>query len=271
MDKIIDFFVTKGIDFGEKCLSALLLLVIGLYLSKYITHFCVRAMNRAKVEATVVTFMKSVISSVLKIIVVISAIGALGFPTTSLVAVFGTAGAALALGFKDNLGNFVSGIIILFTKPFTVGDYVEMGQYAGTVKEIQIMFTVLNTIDNKQIVVPNSQMTTSVLVNSSNEQLRRVELTFDVAYSQNIEEAKQTILAVLKKHPDALNDPEPLVRVSGYRDSSIQILLRAWCHNDKFLNLRFDLLEQVKAAFDEKGIEIPFNQLDIHMIEHSSK
>lgn len=263
MEQVIDFLITKGLELGEKCFSAILVLVIGLYLSQFVTKFVVKAMNRAKIELTLISFVRSVTSSGLKVVVIISAIGALGFPTASLFAIFGTAGAALALGFKDNLSNFVSGIIILFTKPFMAGDYIEVNQFAGTVKEIQVMFTVLNTIDNKRIVVPNSQMTQNIIVNSTHEEHRRLELTFDVAYDADIEKVKAVIHDVILSHPKALKNPEPLIRVSGYKESSVQVLLRAWCENDDFVDFRFDMLEQVKAAFDKEGIKIPFNQLDV--------
>lgn len=263
MKQVLDFLITKGLYLLEKSFSAIIILAIGLYLSKLATKFIVKAMDKAKIEITLISFVRSVVSSALKIVVIISAIGALGFPTASLFAIFGTAGAALALGFKDNLSNFVSGIMILFTKPFVVGDYIEVSEFAGTVKEIQVMFTVLNTIDNKRIVVPNSQMTQNIIVNSSQEEHRRLELTFDVAYDSDVEKVKQVIREVILSHPKALQTPEPLVRVSGYKDSSIQILLRAWCENEDYINFRFDVLEEVKAAFDKEGINIPFNQLDV--------
>ena len=265
MEGIIKFLITTGTTLAENCFSAIIVLAVGLYLSKYVTKFCVRAMQKAKVETTVITFMKSVISTSLKVIVIISALGVLGFPTTSLVAIFGTAGAALALGFKDNLGNFVSGIIILFTKPFKVDDFVEIDAYAGTVKEIQIMFTVLNTIDNKRIIVPNSEMTTNIIINGTQETERRLEITFDVAYNQDIDEAKNIINRVIQNHPKAYSEPAPLVRVSGYMASSVQILVRVWCYTDDYMDLKFDLLEQIKKEFDDHHIRRPEQALDINV------
>lgn len=265
METFLDFLVTKGIELGEKCFTALLVLVIGLYVARFFTRILIKAMERAHIEVTLITFVRSVVSSGLKVVVIISAVGALGFPTASLFAIFGTAGAALALGFKDNLSNFVSGIMILFTKPFIVGDYIEIDGFSGTVKEIQIMFTVLNTIDNKLIVVPNSTMTNDIIVNSSHEENRRLELIFDVSYHSDVDKVKQIIQEVIDEHPKALKEPNSLIRVTGYKESSIQVLLRVWCANDDFVNFRFDILEQVKAAFDKNDINIPFNQLDVHV------
>lgn len=265
MENIINYFMNLAFSFGEKAVSCILLLIVGFYLSKQATKIIVKILNRANVDHTLVTFMRSLTSTALKGIVFISALGVLGFPSTSIIAVFTTVGAALALGFKDNLGNFVSGIIVLFTKPFVIGDYIEIDNFAGTVKEIQMMVTILNTPDNKRIVVPNNELTTSVIVNNTHETYRRLDLFFDIEYESDVELTKQVILDVVNNHEATLSDFDPVVRVNDYANSSIQIISRSWCDTEAYFNYRFDLLEQIKRALDDNNIKIPFNQLDINI------
>ncbi len=264
METIMHEMSTALLHFAKNLIGSVVILVVGLYLAKIITRICTNAMVKAKLELTVVSFLKSVISSVLKIIVALSVLSTLGFPTTSLVAIFGTAGAAFALGFKDTLGSFMSGIIILFSKPFKVGDYVLVNQVEGNVKEIQVMYTILTTIDNKVVIVPNSKMTTNIVINYSNQEHRRLDITFDVAYDSNIDLVKEVIHQVINEQSTALKEPAPFVRVSNYLDSSIEILVRVWCKNQDYLNLKFDLLEQIKVAFDKHDIEIPYNRIDVN-------
>lgn len=265
METLITEFVDMGLNLGKNIFNALLVLVIGLTLTKMVTNFAVKAMQKAKIEQTLVTFLKSVLNSGLKIIIFLSVLGTLGFPTTSLVAIFGTTGAALALGFKDSLGSFTSGVIILFSKPFKVGDYIVIDNHEGTVKEIQVMYTTLSTIDNKIIVVPNSQMTSNIIVNHSYSDNRRLDLRFDISYDQDVEIVKELIKQVISNHESAFKEPEPFVRVCEYKSSSVEILIRVWCKNEEYHSLKFDLLEQIRAEFIKHDIEIPYNQLDINI------
>ena len=265
MKLIFEELTHIGLSFGKTIIASLLVLASGLWLSKMVTKIAVNAMNKAKIEPTLVSFLKSVLNSSLKIIIALSVLGTLGFPTTSLFAIFGTAGAALALGFKDSLGSFTSGVIILFSKPFKVGDFISIGQYEGTVKEIQVMYTALTTIDNKVVIVPNLEMTSSIIVNYSQQENRRVDLTFDVSYDQDVEVVKQLISKVIEEHEKAFKEPIPFVRVSNYKASSVEILIRVWCKNEDYIALKFDLLEQIRQVFIENDIEIPFNQLDVNI------
>lgn len=265
METVIHELITIGIDSSKAIINAVFVLIIGLALSRVITNFATKAMRKARIEETLVSFLKSVLNSALKIIVFLSALGALGFPTASLFAIFGTTGAALALGFKDSLGSFTSGVIILFSKPFKVGDYIVIDNFEGKVKEIQVMYTTLSTIDNKIVIVPNFKMTSSIIVNHSYSKNRRLDLKFDISYDQDVEVVKQLIMQVIQNHDSAFKDPQPFVRVSSYKDSSVEILIRVWCKNEDYYDLKFDLLEQVRCEFIKHNIEIPFNQLDINI------
>lgn len=265
MQLIIDEMTRSCLTLGKTVLGALIVLAIGLYLSKIVTKIAVNAMIKAKIEPTLVYFLKSVVSSILKIIVFLSALNTLGFPSTSLFAIFGTAGAALALGFKDSLGSFTSGVIILFSKPFKVGDYIQIEKYEGTVREIQVMYTTLTTSDNKVVMVPNSEMTSNILVNYSYQDSRRIELTFDISYEQDVETVKKIIHKVISEQPLAMLEPKPFVRVANYKSSSVEILVRVWCKKEDHVDLKFNLIEDVRKAFIKNNIEMPFNQLDINI------
>ena len=265
MDTILAYIQSRGISLLEDVVVAFLIVFIGFKVTKWIVDLCIKAMQKTKVEQTLVSFLTSILTYALKGIILFSALTRLGFPTGSLVAILGTVGAAVALGLKDSLGSFASGVLIMLLKPIVVGDYIEVAGQGGTVKEIQIMNTILMTPDNKHILIPNNQMTGATIVNYSKEATRRVDVDFGVSYNTDIELAKNLISKVIMNHPMSLTDPEPFVRVTNYADSAIIITLRVWTESANYWNLKFDLLEQVKAEFDKNGIEIPFNQIDVNI------
>ncbi len=268
MDSVLEYLKSLGLNLGENVIVAVLIVLIGFRVVKYVMAILVRTMEKANVDATLVSFLKSVLDIVLKGIIILSALTELGFPSSSIIAVLGTAGAALALGFKDNLGSFVSGIIILINKPFLVGDFIEVGGYSGTVKDIQVMDTKIATIDNRIVIIPNNTMTTATIVNYSAEEKRRVDLVFSVSYKTNLDLACNLILKELHNHPMILQDMDIFARVSSFEASSIDITVRAWCYGSDYFTVKFDLLENVKKAFDANGVEIPYNQIDVHIVEN---
>lgn len=265
MDAILAYIQGRGLSLLEDIIVAFLIVFIGFKVAKWLVSLCEKAMQKAKVEQTLISFLGSILTYGLKGIILFSALTRLGFPTGSLVAILGTVGAAVALGLKDSLGSFASGVLILFLKPFVAGDFIEVAGQGGTVKEIQIMNTILTTPDNKHISIPNNQMTGATIVNYSKEATRRVDIDFGVSYNTDIELAKNLISKVIMNHPMSLADPEPFVRVTNYADSAIIITLRVWTESANYWDLKFDLLEQVKAEFDKNGIEIPFNQIDVNI------
>ena len=208
----------------------------------------------------------SFVSIGLKIMLFISIAGYLGLEMTSILAVLASAGLAIGLALQGALGNLAGGMMILIFKPFRVGDYIDTHTDAGTVKEINIFYTVLYTVDNNRIMLPNGALTNSSITNYSMEQKRRVDLTFTTSYQADIKRVRQLLLDVAVSHPLTIVDPaEPFCRLSAHGDSALSFVLRTWTLAENYWELRFDLLEQVKQAFDQNDIEIPYPQLDLHL------
>lgn len=194
-----------------------------------------------------------------------------GVPMTSLVALIGVLGLAVSLAIQGTLSNLAGGIQVLVSQPFKAGDYVEAGGVSGTVQEVGLAYTKLSTVDNKVISVPNGQISTEKIINYTAADRRRVDLTFNASYGDPIRKVEETIRGVVNAHPLAQFTPEPFVRVSAYRDSSVEYVVRVWCATGDYWPLYHDLLEQVKAAFDREGITMPYGQLDVHVIERKEK
>ncbi len=260
-----NFAIKKLGIFGENFFNAVIILIIGWWLSKLLVSIVVKMIKKSNVDDIVISFIRSILNIVLKVIVIIMCVGSLGVNTASLVAVLTTGGAAIVLGLKDSATGVVSGIIILFSKPFSKGDVIEVNGYTGKVMEIQMLYSILLTLDNKRVVIPNNELANSVIINYSFEETRRVDLCIDVHYSTDIELAKKVIQEVIFNQPNALREPEPYVRVDQYKDSSIAIAVRVWGLTDDYYALKVDLLEKIKIAFDEKGIEMAYPQLDVHI------
>jgi len=260
-----NFAIKKLGIFGENFFNAVIILIIGWWLSKLLVSIVVKMIKKSNVDDIVISFIRSILNIVLRVIVIIMCVGSLGVNTASLVAVLTTGGAAIVLGLKDSATGVVSGIIILFSKPFSKGDVIEVNGYTGKVMEIQMLYSILLTLDNKRVVIPNNELANSVIINYSFEETRRVDLCIDVHYSTDIELAKKVIQEVIFNQPNALREPEPYVRVDQYKDSSIAIAVRVWGLTDDYYALKVDLLEKIKIAFDEKGIEMAYPQLDVHI------
>lgn len=264
MQKIITYFETKG----QNVIDALLVFVLGWYGVKLLIYIIKRMMKRSGVDPIVTSFVQSILEVGLKLIVIVTTLAQLGVETSSLVTVIATAGAAIVLGLKDSMSGVVSGMIILFTKPFVKGDILEVNGYIGKIKEIQLLYTILMTFDNKMVVIPNNELASSTFVNYSHEEKRRVDLNFDIHYENDVKKAKELIQSVIEKHPYTLKDEEIYVRVSEYKESAITLSLRVWTLTEHYFDLKDDLIEEVKAVFDKNHICIPYSQVDIHIKEH---
>lgn len=264
MQKIITYFETKG----QNVIDAFLVFVLGWYGVKILMYILKRMMKRSSVDPIVTSFVQSILEVGLKLIVVVTALAQLGVETSSLVTVLATAGAAIVLGLKDSMSGVVSGMIILFTKPFVKGDILEVNGYVGKIKEIQLLYTILMTFDNKMVVIPNNELASSTFVNYSHEEKRRVDLNFDIHYDSDVKKAKALVQNLLENHPYTLKDEDIYVNVSEYKDSAITLSLRVWTLTEHYFDLKDDLMEEVKIVFDKNDICIPYNQLDIHIKEH---
>ncbi len=252
---------------GAHLLGAILLLVIGWKLINVLLKFLAARKMFAHMDGGARTFLQSFLGIVLKVALTLTAAAVLGVPMTSMVALLGSAGLAVGLALQGSLSNLAGGLMILIFKPFTVGDFITTGEFSGTVQGINIFYTQLTTIDNRKLVIPNGTLSNQSISNASGYERRRLDLTFSTSYDADLETVKSLLLGIAQRHPRVHADPAPLARLDGCGESALNFVLRVWCDSDDYWDVRFDLLEQVKQAFDEQGIEIPFPQMDVHLTE----
>ena len=252
-----------------KIILALLIFLVGKSVAAALSRFSAKFMEQRGVEKTLVNFLKNLLYYVLLAAVALAALNQVGINTTSFLAVLGAAGLAVALALKDSLGNFSAGVMLIFFRPFKVGDFVTAGGVSGTVKEVSIFNTELTTPDNQKVVVPNSAIMGNVITNVTAHPTRRLDLLFGIGYGDDTGKAKEIIAAIIAAEPRAHKEPAPLVAVSELADSSVNIIARPWVNTSEYWAVRFELIEKVKQAFDREGISIPFPQRDIHLYQES--
>ena len=247
-------------------LFALLLLVVCLVVKAILLKLLDRALDRlTQVEKSLHTFIRSMANILLWFVTLMVVADALGINASSLLALVGVLGLAVSLSVKDSLSNLAGGLTILGTRPFKVGDYVEIGSNSGTIQEIGLVYTSLTTVDNRRILVPNSVVVDAEVTNYTAETLRRVDLKVTASYDAPVERVKQTIQAVVNAHDLVLSDPPPFARLAEYGDSALEYVVRAWCANADYWTVYHDLLEQIKAAFDREGISIPYPHVEVKL------
>lgn len=262
-----DLLVNYAITYGGKIMLAALTLLIGLWLIKKFTKMLRRVFEKRSFDKSLQTFLISFIGITLKLLLIISVITMVGVQMTSFIALLGAAGLAFGMALSGTLQNFAGGVMLLILKPFKVGDYIEAQGFAGTVKEMQIFHTILNTPDKKLIIIPNGGLSTGSLINYSTEPTRRVDWTFGIGYSDDIDKAKRVILEVLSADERILKDPEPFVGVSSLGASSVDIATRVWVNAADYWDVFFKMNEEVKKTFDKQEISIPFPQHDVHIYQ----
>ncbi len=249
-----------------KLIVALLVLYIGLKLIKLLNRVMKRMYERHQVDASLQQFLHSLIDITLKILLVLTVMNIIGIQMTSFVAIIGAAGLAVGMALQGTLQNFAGGVIILLLKPFKVGDYIEQGSYAGTVKSIQIFNTTIVTYDNLTIVVPNTELATKTLTNYTALPLRRVKVEVGIRYGESVEKAKNIALQVIHSNPHLSNEQKsPAVYVNALGESAVELVIFAWATQENYWNALFSLNQEIYEAFQSNGIEIPFNQMDIHI------
>ena len=253
-------------SFGPRVLWAAVTLVVGWWMISIITSIIFRHMH--KLEDTLEMFLKSFIKTSLKIILIITVISMLGVEMTSFIAVLGAAAFAVGMALQGSLGNFAGGVLILFFRPFKVGDFIEAQGNSGTVKAIQIFNTIIRTGDNKTIIIPNGPLSNGNIINYSAEKKRRVDVTFGISYTSDDKKAIKIIETLISKDERIINDPEPFVKVTSLGDSSVNITMRVWCLKEDYWGIHNDFLVSVKANFDKNGIDIPFPTREVHMYKH---
>ncbi|MBQ0764204.1 mechanosensitive ion channel family protein [Marinobacter psychrophilus] len=261
--ELVDQAITLVMAYAPKVVLAIITLIVGMWL---INRF-VRLLDSklGKKDPTLNTFLCGLLSAVLKILLLISVASMVGIATTSFIAIIGAAGLAIGLALQGSLGNFAGGVLILIFKPFKVGDVIEAQGYLGSVVEISILYTIVNTFDNRRIIIPNGDLSNSSLTNLSAYPTRRCDISFGIGYGDDIDKAKATIKRLIEEDERALKDPEPMVVVGGLGDSSVNLTVRAWTKSADLWPFYWDMQERVKKAFDAEGISIPFPQRDVHM------
>lgn len=251
--------------YGGNVILSLVVFLIGIKLIKYLDKILYRGLEKSKVDKSLKSFIVSITNVSLKILLFISIAGILGVDTTTFAAVIGAAGLAVGLALQGSLSNFAGGVLIILFKPFKIGDYIEVGGFAGTVDEIQVFNTVLKTPDNRVIVIPNGNLSNSSLVNYSAMDTRRVDFTFGVGYEDDINKVKEVLNKIVKEHKLIFQDPEPFIRVAEHGDSSVNFAVRVWGKSEDYWTIYFDLMETVKIRFDEEGINIPYPHMDVNI------
>ena len=269
-NNIVEYFDSLQLfeKFMEKLptiIIAIAVIIIGYLLSRVARNLVVKTLQARKVDPSVYNFIKRIVSVTINFISILTA-ASMFINVTSLLAAVGAAGVTAGLGLQATVAQFASGIQILLNHPFKTGDFVELNGVSGSVADIRFMNTVIITPDNKRIVIPNSHITTNHIINYSAENKRRVDFSFSISYSDNIEKAKAVIKEVALANENILKDPLPEVYVKSHEASSIDLTARVWCPVDKYWDVYFAMQENVKIALDKNGICIPFNQLDVHII-----
>lgn len=264
----IDLIENTVKNFSWQTLVILVCLLVASYVViRLVVAAADRTMERAGMDKGIRTFLRSGLKVLLWLVALCILLGYLGVPMTSLVAVLSVLGLAVSLAIQGILSNLAGGIMIVSTRPFGAGDYVEVGDIGGTVKEVGLAYTVLTTPDNKVIHIPNGEVSGKTIVNYSANDTRRVEVKFAVSYDADPQAVKDCIARVTGEHPQILFTPEPQIRVNGYGSSSVEYVVRVWCATADYWDVYFDLQEQVKAAFDKAGVEMTYDHLNVHMVE----
>lgn len=257
------------VRYGMKFLLAVAVLIIGLLVIRWITKAMVRMMKKGNVNESLIPFLKSLTNILLKVMLVISVMSMVGVQMTSFIAVLGAAGLAVGLALQGTLQNFAGGVMILLFKPYEVGHFIEAQGFMGTVKEIQIFTTVLSTPDNRKVIIPNSPLATGSITNFSAMPTRRIDFSFGIGYSDDIDKSKDILLKMAQADDRVLKeDNPPEVMVEALADSSVNLKLRVWVKSEDYWSLFFDVTENVKKQFDGADISIPFPQQDVHLYNH---
>jgi len=258
---IFDWVIQNGL----KVLIAIVIAIVGLWIINSIVKGFKRVLEARNIDETLVPFVVSLTSVTLKVLLFISVISYIGIQMTSFIAVLGAAGLAVGMALSGTLQNFAGGVILLILKPFKVGDYIEAQGHAGVVKEIQIFNTILTTLDNKIVIIPNGGLSTGAMTNYTKEPTRRVDITFGIGYGDDIDKARKIITEVAMSHDLVHKDPEVFVGLVELGDSSVNLASRLWTNTADYWTVYFFMMENVKKEFDKQGISIPFPQRDVHM------
>ena len=264
VDKWADLMIEYGSEYGLKILGAIVIWIIGSWVIKRVKRLLIKAMDKLEYDESLERFISNLIVGMLKIILIVLILGNLGVETTSFAAILAAGGLAVGLALQGSLSNFAGGVLLLIFKPYKIGDFIEAQGEMGTVKEIEIFTTKLNTPDNKEVIIPNGAMSNGNITNYSTEKIRRVDIVMGVSYDADIKQTKEILIKILKDHPKVISDPAPMVALGELADSSVNYKVRPWVLTPDYWTVYFDVLETCKVELDKAGIEIPYPQMDIH-------
>lgn len=266
ISKFIDQAIEMAMLYLPKLLLALVTLLIGFWVISKLATGLEKILSLRKVESTLQRFLSNMMAGTLKVMLIISVASMIGIETTSFIAMLGAAGLAIGLALQGSLSNFAGGVLILFFKPFKIGDVIEAQGYVGVIKEIQIFNTIVTTLDNERVIIPNGILSNGPIKNLFAEPIRRVDMTFGISYDDDLLKAKEVIRDLIKADSRLLEDEKGHeIYVSAHADSSVNLLVRVWCPSENFWGVYFDMHENVKLAFDKNGVTIPYPQRDVHM------
>ena len=265
MSKLVDL----AVSYGPKLIGAIVVLLIGLWVINMIVKSTDRLMKKRKMDESLKPFLRGMINVVLKVLLVVSVMGMVGIEMTSFIAILGAAGLAVGMALSGTLQNFAGGVIILVFRPFNVGDFIEAQGYLGSVKEIGIFTTLLNTVDKKVIIIPNGPLSTGSLTNFSREPLRRVDWSYGITYGDDMEQFKKAMNDFIQEDKRILTDPEPFIGLSELADSSVNFAVRVWVNAPDYWGVFFDMNEKVYKRFADYNLNKPFPQVDLHL--HQTK
>lgn len=260
LSKLLDW----GIEVGKDLLGAIIIYIVGRFIIKQVGRLLARILEKRKLEISVQTFLRSLVSILLNLILAFAIVSRLGVETTSFAALLASAGVAIGMALSGNLSNFAGGLIILVFKPFKVGDYIEGQNANGTVREIQIFHTILTTVDNKVIYVPNGALSSNAITNYNKQETRRTEWVFGVEYGEDFEKVKAVLQRIIDADPRILKDPAPMIALGALSASSVDIKVRAWAKTADYWDVYFDMNKIVYDTFNKEGIGFPFPQLTVH-------
>ena len=251
----------------EKFLSTLILIVVCLIIRRILIHIAGGFFNRLAIDKTLWNFLMSAIKGILLFAIVVIVAESLGIPSSSLIAIFSVLGLAISLAVQGFLSNLAGGLMILISKPFSVGDFIDVASYTGTVTQTSLIYTHLLTSDHKVIYIPNNEISASKIINYTRQTERRIEIFVNASYDAPVADVKNAVREVLDTLPEILSDPAPEIHVSAYQDSSIQYVVRGWVPTESYWNAYYALMEGIKDSFDAHGIEMNYPHLNVHMVK----
>lgn len=257
-----------GVEYGFRIVGAIVILILGFAVVKLLKKLIVKGMKHHDMDDTLIGFVSALAHIAMKVAVIIASLEALHVKTASLIALLGAAGLAVGLALQGSLSNFAAGVLMIIFKPVSLGDFVEINGVSGTVKQIGILTTELDTLDNKHVVVPNSSVMSNNIVNYSYNNTRRVDLVAGISYGDDIDKARAAIEEVVAGIDEILDYPKPDILVNAMADSSVNFDVRPWCKPADYWTVYYGVTEGIKKKFDERGITIPFPQRDVHFYEH---